>query len=212
LLDMTVRHARMAFFHQHLLRQSPGSAHFVHGYLQERASWPRLWNIVDPGPSAAGPSTEAPPHPDSLGLSGLEERWIASALAPADAPTTQHAPTPEDLPQHAWLDLQRDRPIRPSPADRAAHRLVEPAPLPIPLRAGFSQVWKRLADKTLHRPYRITCWRLLHGTLGCKAFLSHVRRHFGHDPSDLAIASPYCDALGCLQNLFLRVPQLGPCH
>ena len=60
-------------------------------------------------------------------------------------------PSPEDLPQNAWVDLQRVCLPLPGLAERTAQRQDEPQ-VSRPLRAGFLQVWVRLADKTLHRP------------------------------------------------------------
>lgn len=120
------------------------------------------------------------------------------------------------MPQHAWLDLQRARPPRPGPADRIAQRQAEPQ-VSLPLRAGFSQVWQRLADKTLHRQHAITCRSLLHGTLGCNAFLAHVRGSFQRttqdDPPSIVCSSPACLLLhtaDTLSHAFLNCPDSAP--
>ena len=195
LLDMTVRHARKFLFHDHRLSQPLGHLLSIPGYIEESAAWPRLWRIAPPvDPTAAHPAPPLPP--DMLGIQGLEASWHAIAQARAQPAVPPANPEPADLPQHAWVNLQRDRPPRPGPADRAANRHVD-APIRFPLRAGFAQVWKRLDDKTLHRPFRITSWSLLHGTLGCRAFLSRVRGLSSQDPD---ICPAACRAPACLEN------------
>ena len=212
LLELSVRQARQALLHQHIMQQSPSSHHFVPGYTEERAAWPRLWSILPPSTLDTHPST----NPDLRGLRGLESRWIASATERALVVTPIPVPSPEDLPQNAWVDLQRVRPSRPGPAERTAQRQDEPQ-VSLPLRAGFSQVWVRLADKTLHRPYTITCRSLLHGTLGCNAFLAHVRGRFQRvnqdDPPSIVCSSPDCLQLhttDTMSHAFLECPDSAP--
>lgn len=56
-------------------------------------------------------------------------------------------------------------------------------------------MWARLRDPTIHRPHRIVAWRVLHATLGCRAFLAHVRvRAF---PSQVPPDAAFCLAAGC---------------
>ena len=114
------------------------------------------------------------------GLLGNEERWTRSLAVAAQ----NHQPDTLDQ-QPAWLRPpgQAAAP-RPSPAERAAARASatqqrreeeEAMALPEQLPAGFQDVWRRLLDPTLRRGDVDTCWRLLHCTLGCKAYLTHVR-------------------------------------
>lgn len=175
LLAFRVCHAREALFLRHMDSLPPHER--VLGFQEEQAAWPRIWSCVD----GDGP----------LNLSGLREleaRWAAHAQPPANPPPAD--PDPVHLPQFAWLDLHRARPARPAPRERAplAH------PVRGPLRPGFSQVWRRLADNTLHRPFRITCYLLLHGSLGCGAFLHNVRRHLNHDPG---LHTAWCHTPSC---------------
>ena len=76
------------------------------------------------------------------------------------------------------------------------------------MRPDCKGVWSRLVDPTLHRPHRITCWRLLHGCLGCGAFLAHVRRS-----GSAFCMAPCCgagDQLDTLTHAFLRCPDSQP--
>lgn len=200
LLELRVRHARQKI--AHLARLADLNTHTgrIPGYLEEHAAWPRTWRMAPPGPGPPG----APQLPAELrGLAGLEERWRQSASAPAEPPDQV-----DRLP--AWLDLAAAPAPRVHPRERASARL-DAAPAPPVLRPGFSQTWQRLADPTLHRPYRITCWRMLHGTLGCNAFLRHVR---GSAPvADAMCAAPACSAQPALETLshaFLDCPAAAP--
>lgn len=197
LLDMAVRHARRSLFHSFQVSRPPRAK--VKGYEEERAAWPRIWTQhQDQDP-------EAP-----TGLRLLEASWAVIATRPAEE-SPPESPDPADLPQHAWLDLGRARAHRPGPRDRGLD-MPEP-PAYIPLRPGFSTVWKRLADRSLHRPFRITCYRILHGTLGCNAFLYAQRRLAGHPVAEPQ--SPYCPRRACaggrqmdnLSHALLHCPQ-----
>lgn len=141
----------------------------------------------------------------------MEDRWRQSASAPA-APAGD--PDRVDW-EPAWLDLASVRLPRPHPLERAQLRLGAPAPAPPALRGGYSQAWERLADPTLHRPFRITCWKLLHGCLGCNAFLHHVRVQRGSGPAApvLACSAPECQPQAPLETLshaFLECPAVAP--
>ena len=198
LLDLSVRHARAAFFHSHMNNLPPSKK--VTGYKEEQAAWPTIWSFA-PGAD-----------PNALsGLRKLEADWAIHAQPPAEQP--EDFPDPALLAQFAWLDLQRDRPARPAPGDRAPQPRVQPPPGLI--RPGFSQVWTRLADKTLHRPFRVTCYHLLHGTLGCGAFLHSARRHLHQDfgPPNTLCHRQSCSNEGHLDNLthsFLDCPASAP--
>lgn len=196
LLALRVRHAREALFLRHIVNLPPNEK--VLGFQEEQAAWPRIWSFDDGGDSTA-----------LSGLRELEARWAEHAQPSTDASTAD--PDPVDLPQFAWLDLQRSRPARPAPGERAP--LAQP--LHGPLRPGFSQVWRRLADKTLHRPFRLTCYLLLHGSLGCGAFLHSVRRHLSQD---LGLHSAWCHNPSCsnqqtldtLSHCFMDCPASAP--
>jgi hypothetical protein len=63
--------------------------------------------------------------------------------------------------------------------------------------------WGRLLDRTLHRPFVITAWSILHGKLGCNAFLHHVQRRspaIAHPCSNLCL-SPACAAARHVETL-----------
>ena len=183
LADITVRHARRLISHRLTLEaQRSRSRDFVRGYAEMNAAWPKAWRLA--------PADAPSPSLDHMGLAGLEERWRLSAVAnPIEA-------KPAEVVNWRTAGLHRQHPPpapRPSREERAAVRDLADAHPPL-LRPGFEKVWRRLVDSTLHRPFRITCWQLLHGSLGCKAFLNHVRRPAPRHPP-LPSAPPY---LACL--------------
>jgi hypothetical protein len=118
------------------------------------------------------------------------------------------------------------RPPGPSARDqradgRASLAAAPPAPGPVaasdffsrlpPGQSGFPDVWRRLLDPTLHRPFAITAWLLLHGQLGCRAFLHHVQRQlpFISSPCSALCPSPACSAAShadSLTHAFLECP------
>lgn len=198
LLTMQVRQARQALFHDYMDNMPPSQR--VTGYKEEKAAWPKIWSF------------DSNDDPNALsGLQDLEQKWAVYAHAPVEQPID--APDPADLPQFAWLDLQRVRPARPAPGERAPHPQAQPALGP--LRPGFSKVWTRLGDKTLHRPFRITCYLLLHGALGCGAFLHSVRRHLHLQPAPQTAtchlqACASMDHLDTLTHSLLDCPASAP--
>jgi len=206
LLELEVRHARQRLAHIARLAELHTASGSIPGYREEQAAWPRAWQIA---PAAAG-ADAAPPAPlELLGLEGLEERWRQSAIAP------QEPEAPLELVDWSppWLDLARGPVERAHPLARASLR-QDAVPAPPVLRPGFSQPWRRLADPTLYRPFRITCWRLLHGCLGCKAFLHHVRRQqSAAHAADVMCDAPECSAQPALETLshaFLDCPAAAP--
>ena len=195
LMDMKVRHARRRFTHLHSLRRASSSATPLPGYADHGALWPAAWPL-DTSASAPTPADATDAHLGLLGLPGLEERWRRTAarravvadqlgqdVDPGDEPVTLNTPP-------AWLGLQPPPP-RLSRSQRRALRGTLPAP---DLRLSFPRVWHPLLDPTIHPPFVVTAWRTLHGTLGCNAYLQHVRsRATGpHDPALAACTAPDC--------------------
>jgi hypothetical protein len=223
LLNMTVRTARL-----HLAAKAAATAG-IPGYQQQQAAFPKAWQrrpAPAPSPPSPGPSPAA--APPLGGLAAEEQRWAASA-APSARPPRQPGSGNDssdgaDLPGQsqgppAWLDLTRRPSPRAPPLQRATDRRVDdPAPLPGAaegdLPDGFELTWQRLADPTLSRPHRLTCWRMLHLCLGCNAYLHHVRRNHAAG----SITSPLCQAPGCLtqgsietlSHAFLECPMAQP--
>ena len=204
LAAMSVRDARRHLSHTLLLDSQRSDAGYVRGYTEAQAAWPRVWRVA-PVDAVAAPL-------DQCGLEGLEARWLQSATEEPDA-----ASPPDQVDWvPPWLDLRRQAPQRPSRADRAAARELADVAPPA-LRPGFAAVWRRLDDSTLHRPFRITCWQILHGCLGCKAFLAHVRRRAPPyrmpDRAMISCDAPGCAAAGALETLthtFLTCPAVVP--
>ena len=208
LLVMCVRDARRCFGHSNTLdRQSASSSSVVRGYRQAGAAWPQLWAVtpdllaVDQPRTAAGNLRLA-----SCGIDGLEESWRRERARLGEA-----VPPEEIARDPAWLELGTPIP-RPSPEDRRAARGVDEM-----LRDGFRDTWRRLDDPTIHRPFRITCWRLLHGCLGCNAFLAHVRSHQhgtrAEEGRTCLCTAPECLAAGSVEDLshaFLLCPHVAP--
>ena len=123
----------------------------------------------------------------ATGIYGEEARWLLSAsLDPDEEPPGEGRGEPP-----AWLRLSRPEEPGPSTLARTerAVRRHSLAEVPAPVAAGpavapqrrprFREVWTRLCDPTLHRPFRITCWRMLHARLGCNAFMRHVLKSGG---------------------------------
>jgi len=112
----------------------------------------------------------------------------------------------------AWLDLQAPRRLRPARGQRNTQ--LEVAHLP--LRQGFGLVWRRLEDPTIHRPNRLCCQRILHGCIGVKAYLGHVRAKdpaFTYDPAACVCDNPECAAAGTLETVthaFWTCPAVRP--
>ena len=79
----------------------------------------------------------------------------------------------------------------------------------------FQGVWKRLLDNTIARPFIITAWLILHGRLGCNAFLNYVQRRVPAItlPCSNLCRSPFCSTAGHLETLshaFLDCPDSAP--
>ncbi len=215
LLGMSVRAARHSLCHSRALGRS------VPGYRSHGAVWPALW-AQEPAASGPSPAPLASAPVACLrkrGLEGLEELWRRQAPSPpTDADVLDRVP--------AWLDLHRVQPPGPSAqAQRAAGRaaLAAPGPVSAPdffsrlpvAQSGFPDVWRRLLDPALHRPFAITAWLLLHGKLGCRAFLHHVQRQlsFISTPCSALCPSPACSAAGQAESLthaFLECPDSAP--
>ena len=157
-----------------------------------------------PGPPGAASMLAAAADAEALdGLKHLERRWqetarqgIYSQEGNADDPPAWQRPAAAP---------------RVHPVERAQQRLQrEPATPRGGLRPDFQAVWRRLQDRTLHRPHRLVCWRVLHGQLGCNAFLHHV------NPSLFAsncCSAPACRQQRCVETLthaFLECPEVRP--
>lgn len=185
LLSLSARRARLALAHHQLGSAAPGSAGFILGYKEEGAAFPSAWRRAPP--SGDGSLALLPLGSlDRLGLPGVEERWRRSVLDLGRLQDDEPSDDDTSDPNGGWVDLQRQRPPRPSPADRAearqeagqaaaAEEAEEAAANLLPLPEGFAAAWQRLADPTIHRPFRVTAWMAMHARLGCRAFLAHVR-------------------------------------
>ena len=185
LLDLTAGRARKCLAHLQRSSANPSSSQFVPGYAQEGAAFPESWRQAP-----AAEEDLAVLHREALerlGLAGQEEKWRRSVeqlrqLCGEEAMSGY----PLNRPQR-WLNLQAGPQPRPSPADRAAGRQATQqaraeaaaAVAQEQLPAGWAAAWQRLADPTIHRPYRATVWRVMQARLGCGAFLVHARASGG---------------------------------
>ena len=186
LLDLTAGRARRHLAHLQRSSARPSSALFVVGYAEEGAAFPDSWGraaLPDEGDLAALPLESL----ERFGLVGQEEKWRRSVrqlqqlVSGADeaGPSAGQAPNRQDL----WLDLSRESQPRPSPDDRAVGRHARcavreeeaAAAAQEQLPAGWAEAWRRLADPTIHRPFRAAAFRAMHARLGCGAFLVHAR-------------------------------------
>ena len=201
LLGLTVRDARLVLTHRFLQHQR------IPGYSEEQAAWPKAWSMAPDGGYTDQPETAAGTrHLEQLGILGHEERWRRRARERAG--TTLQG----DVDQvDAWF--RRDAGLAPA-EPRATHNSQQHAPAQQGrLRQGHRLCWKRLCDPTLHRPFKITCWRILHCTLGCNAFLAYARPH-----TDASAAAAKCGAPACadaghdetLSHAFLDCPEVRP--
>lgn len=218
LLDLTVKAARRCL----LVASAKAGPLRVPGYAKDGAAYPALW-------AWQGQPALPPPDPaqiplegvddDLLGASGLvgiEARWRASAAMRASDPDD---PGPSGAGPPSWLDTDTPREERSGTAERdqravqrAAAQPPAPAALLVP-RPGFKKVWQRIDDRSIHRPFRITAWRILHGSLGCNAFLHHVRRRVGGDPGSAFCPLPCCAGKRHVEDLthvFLDCPAARP--
>ena len=214
LLDMEAGRARRALAHLQLSSAAPGSPLFVLGYKQEGAAFPASWRQVQQGQGPAPPLRDTPLDAlPRLGLTGLEEKWrrSADALGLLKVAGGAEASCSRPVPRYVG-DPSARPPPRPSPDERVAARdeaaaaSAGAAAANLPLRGGFAAVWGRLTDPTISRLFRQTAWRVLHGVLGCGAYLAHCRyreRELG-DPLtsaalEQAIARGRCKAPCCSQ-------------
>lgn len=187
LLQLDVRTAR-----QHLDRKRVAALRgreAVIGLSVEGAAWPKAWSRHQPPADVNGPDLSNCTTAEELGwhgITGLQEHWRRAAAARANPDAGNIDRTP------AWLELHRQRSPRPGRGERANRSEPPAAP---PLRPGFSNVWIRLADPTIYRPFRLTCHRILHACLGVKDFLAHVRgegRNTPEDPTGRCCDNPAC--------------------
>ena len=215
LLAMEVRHARRRFTHLHSLRRAASPSSRLPGFADHGAIWPALWPL-DTSPTAPTSASASDAHLGLLGLTGLEERWrrtaarrtstlelIGPAMDSGDDPVILNTPP-------SWLDLQ-PRPPRPSRTHRMALRGSIPDP---DIRTPFPGVWRPLLDPTIHPPFVVTAWRILHGSIGCNAYLSHCRFRQGPwDPALAACSSPGCSASHVAEDIthaFFSCPDVRP--
>jgi hypothetical protein len=123
--------------------------------------------------------------------------------------------------QPPWLDLNSPRHQNAREA-RAAARASTPStgtsPSPLDATAtDFCGVWTRLCDPTLPRAFRVTCWSILHGTIGCNAFLQSILSSSSVSSQDRLTALA-CGHPSCLQSktpekishAFLDCPAVAP--
>ena len=204
LTSLQVRHARRSMARALAVQRS------VAGVDEHGAAWPALW----PTTIWHGPALPDDSLLPQLGLDGLEESW-RRAWAAAQQP----GPPGEQRPPPPWVATPAHRMSRPSPDDRAAARALEALPpRPRPGADAFVAVWRRLRDPTIFRPFRVTCWRLLHGTLGCQAFLEHVRCKVAPPGQRRPVVASCCAAPACLAtgeaetltHAFLTCPEVQP--
>ena len=225
LLDMTVKSARL------LIAGRLARSRNIPGFSATGSALPRIWRTVS---TAVNDTVVSASTPDALlrtlGLEGLEERWRRDLHDDNDDDTWPES----DIDQvPAWIDLAspRDTTAR---ATRAANRstaatealATTATATTITASAGdvatagssptFPMVWRRLRDPTLPRPFRSTCWALLHGVIGVNAFIYHTHQQPNRlrpDPATRLCTNPACLATGIHENIshaFLDCPAAAP--
>lgn len=227
LLDMTVRAVRRLLSGRlALTRDIPGLAQ---AGAARPATWPASGSPHNP------PTTTTATTPDhllrSLGLLGLEERWRRPLTQASD---NDHWPEAETDIVPPWLDLTRPSSSA-APSLRAARSAARGSVLPVvhtnphlttdnapemttdnTSKTDYAGVWRRLADPTLHRPFRVTAWSILHGSIGCNAFMFHILRHSRSTnvQEEMRLCkSPGCSAAGRPEDIthaFLSCPDILP--
>ena len=207
LLDLRVRDIR-----RHLIRKAAADSDVL-GVSDAGAAWPKAWPVrgfvpADPDEIRLEPDTGPPGSAD--GLFAEQDKWIRAAASPE---AHDQAPLEEVDRVPPFLDLTRSRMPRQSVWERVEQRQQQQPPPQSPLDPRFPDVWKRLNDPTLHRPHRVTCWRILHACLGCNAFLCYVRG--GRDASATTpfCCSPSCIGRGQMETLthaFIDCPDVAP--
>ena len=227
LLDMTVRAVRRLLAGRLALKRGiPGLAQ---AGATRPATWPASGSPQDP------PTTTTATTPDSLlrslGLPGLEERWRRPLTQASDL---DHWPEADTDIVPPWLDLNRPSSSA-APSLRAARSAARGSVLPL-VQSGqhmttdnaptattdytskndYVGVWRRLSDPTLHRPFRVTAWSILHGTIGCNAFMFHILRQgrSSNFQEEMRLCrSPACTAAGRSEDIthaFLSCPDILP--
>ena len=198
--------------HQHFGR---AAALRIPEFVPDEAVWPRAWSRFGlpsaPAPAPAPPALLlAPAPPPQDGLLRDEAGWAQSAAEP-DSDPDAHPGDIDRVPP--WLDLSAAHPPRVGVRARVAAQQQLALSLPAgppPPAPGFAQVWRRLTDRTLDRPHSITCWLILHSSLGCNAYLRHVYRKSSISPF---CDAPVCAAAGSLETLthtFLECLEVSP--
>ncbi|GAX79565.1 hypothetical protein CEUSTIGMA_g7006.t1 [Chlamydomonas eustigma] len=210
LVDMTLREARKALTHQAIRRRSLSAHNRVPGLTDLGALWPAPWsvNLVNPLQHTP-PPTASESQLRMYGLEGLEERWRQPLC-------DDHFP-PEELDQLPAL-------MRPGASNSRRTHHASPSTDLLAATKEAKDVWQRLLDPTLHRPFAITCWHVTHGVLGCNAFLWHIWRKTANTRTSQlqqvqhTQTTPYCEALSCrhsgkhedLTHAFLECPKVTP--
>ncbi|KAG1651930.1 hypothetical protein FOA52_009360 [Chlamydomonas sp. UWO 241] len=148
--------------------------------------WRRLWRLPSEAGISAGALRDRATIPtrqlDRHGLVGRDERCcrtlevVKNGFPPEDVDNpvawvrgVQSGAGPSAPRQPNRLQVRRSE----GEAAAQAQPLPGGAPISDPdLPEGFAQVWTRLLDPTIHRPFVITAWRILHCCLGCNAFIA----------------------------------------
>ena len=217
LLNMTVKAARLCF------ADNLAKERRIPNYNTAGAVLPRLWT----SPASAVPASAITPDtPDDdlriLGLEGLEERWCRHLSVNDNTNLDTWPPGSVDR-QPQWLDLTTPRHNTARGARAAARAQLsppagsQPPPQDHANNTNFCGVWTRLCDPTLTRASRITCWSILHGTIGCHAFLQSILGAGFATTQDrqaaLACGHPACMRANIPENIshaFLDCPAVAP--
>ena len=238
LFTMSVRAARRHLCRTAAVSEDGGFGSKVYGVRSAGAVFPRAWRLsgvaaVDAGALADHVAFPAP-QLARRGLLGQDERWRRTL----ELVRVGCEPAELDNPP-AWMhDLQSGAgPSAPRPlnkiqlrrAEEEAAAQAQPPPGGVPvadpnLPDGFAQVWVRLLDQTIHRPFVITAWRILHCCLGCNAFLAATRLNPSTAPPDgngvPDVSTACCGAPSCatlpdppfetLAHTFIDCPEARP--
>ena len=237
---MTVRLARL------LVARRLAQSRNIPGFATTGSALPRTWKnaataVNDTAVTAATPDLDL----RAFGLAGLEESWRRDIPGDGDLDTwpqadVDRAPTWLDLAapsdssardaraatrqaRHAMTHAGVGGPGGVTDGGETAAAAVATVmtatagiDVPAATADSFVGVWTRLCDPTLPRPFRSTCWAILHGVVGVNAFVYHTLRQPNRpppDPTTRLCSHPACLNGGVHENMthaFLDCPAAAP--
>jgi hypothetical protein len=162
---------------------------------------PKIWSKDSTAPLDGLKQLEA--HWDGVSAAGVSRR---TELLPAIfLPSAPRRP-PRDRSQAAPLAAAPTCPSSSAtPADEEDQAESHTPPDP-----AVTQVWKELCQPDIHRPARITAWRILHGSLMVGAFYCHVYKQGATHPDRFCPHTCCQEKVANLTHTFLHCSIAAP--